>query len=105
MHGLLLRHENAVVFGDADHLERAAAIAASGEAWTARVAQVKKTMLTTRMQQVKLQNGSRVTAPWQYRNCAMGGRHTEKEYPESNISMQESMFMPLSPKTYEDSQE
>jgi enolase len=35
----------------------------------------------------------------------MGGRHTEKEYPESNISMQESMFLPLSAKTYEDAQE
>ncbi|MEN6333850.1 MAG: hypothetical protein ABFE01_06275, partial [Phycisphaerales bacterium] len=89
----------------AEAAARAAAIAASGEAWTARVAQVKKTMLTTRMQQVTLKDGSRVAAPWQYRNCAMGGRHTEKEYPESNISMQESMFMPLSPKTYEDSQE
>jgi len=89
----------------AEAAARAAAIAASGEAWTARVAQVKKMMLTTRMQQVTLKDGSRVAAPWQYRNCAMGGRHTEKEYPESNISMQESMFMPLSPKTYEDSQE
>ncbi len=89
----------------AEAAARAAAIAASGEAWPARVAQVKKTMLTTRMQQVTLKDGSRVTAPWQYRNCAMGGRHTEKEYPESNISMQESMFMPLSAKTYEDSQE
>jgi len=89
----------------AEAAARAAAIAASGEAWTTRVAQVKKTMLTSRMQQVTLKDGSRVTAPWQFRNCAMGGRHTEKEYPESNISMQESMFMPLSPKTYEDAQE
>jgi len=89
----------------AEAAARAAAIAASGEAWPARVAQVKKTMLSTRMQQVSLKDGSRVTAPWQFRNCAMGGRHTEKEYPESNISMQESMFMPLSAKTYEDAQE
>ncbi|HQI27487.1 MAG TPA: hypothetical protein PLT20_05320, partial [Sedimentisphaerales bacterium] len=74
----------------AEAAARAAAIAASGEAWTTRVAQVKKTMLTSRMQQVTLKDGSRVTAPWQFRNCAMGGRHTEKEYPESNISMQES---------------
>jgi enolase len=35
----------------------------------------------------------------------MGGRHTEKEYPESNISMQESMFIPLSAETYEQAQE
>jgi hypothetical protein len=70
-----------------------------------QVAAVKQRLLTTRMQQIILKDGNRVAAPWQFRNCAMGGRHTEKEYPESNISMQESMFMPLSPKTYEDAQE
>jgi enolase len=88
----------------AEQAARAAA-AASKESWMVRVGELKKTLLTTRMQTVTLKDGSRVTAPWQYRNCAMGGRHTEKEYPESNISMQESMFMPLSPKTYEDAQE
>jgi enolase len=82
-----------------------AAAAASKESWPVQVAEVKKRMLTTRMQQIVLKDGNRVAAPWQFRNCAMGGRHTEKEYPESNISMQESMFMPLSPKTYEDAQE
>jgi enolase len=82
-----------------------AAAAASKESWMVQVAQVKKQLLGTRMQAVTLKNGTRVAAPWQFRNCAMGGRHTEKEYPESNISMQESMFMPLSPKTYEDAQE
>lgn len=82
-----------------------AAAAASKESWPVLVSEVKKKMLTTRMQQIVLKDGNRVAAPWQFRNCAMGGRHTEKEYPESNISMQESMFMPLSPKTYEDAQE
>ncbi len=89
----------------AEQAARAAQAAASGESWFVRVAEVKKTLLTTRMQTVTLKDGSKVTAPWQFRNCAMGGRHTEKEYPESNISMQESMFMPLSAKTYEDAQE
>ncbi len=79
--------------------------AASKESWMAQVGQLKKKLLTTRIQSVTLKDGSKVTAPWQFRNCAMGGRHTEKEYPESNISMQESMFMPLSAKTYEDAQE
>ena len=88
----------------AEQAQRAAQ-AASGESWFARAAQVKKQMLETRIQTVTLANGTKVQAPWQFRNCAMGGRHTEKEYPESNISMQESMFMPLSPKTYEDAQE
>jgi enolase len=88
----------------AEQAARAAA-AASKESWMVQVGQLKKKLLTTRMQSVTLKDGTRVAAPWQFRNCAMGGRHTEKEYPESNISMQESMFMPLSPKTYEDAQE
>ena len=88
----------------AEQAARAAA-AASKESWMVQVGQLKKKLLTTRMQSVTLKDGSKVAAPWQFRNCAMGGRHTEKEYPESNISMQESMFMPLSPKTYEDAQE
>ncbi len=82
-----------------------AAAAISKESWLVQVGKVKQRLLTTRMQQVILKDGTRVTAPWQFRNCAMGGRHTEKEYPESNISMQESMFMPLSAKTYEEAQE
>jgi len=88
----------------AEQAARAAA-AASKESWLVQVGDLKKRLLTTRMQSVTLKDSSSVSAPWQFRNCAMGGRHTEKEYPESNISMQESMFMPLSPKTYEDAQE
>jgi enolase len=88
----------------AEQAARAAA-AASKESWIVQVGQVKQRLLTTRIQSVTLKDGSKVATPWQFRNCAMGGRHTEKEYPESNISMQESMFMPLSPKTYEDAQE
>lgn len=88
----------------AEQAARAAA-AISKESWLNQVGKVKQRLLTTRMQQVTLKDGTKVTAPWQFRNCAMGGRHTEKEYPESNISMQESMFMPLSAKTYEEAQE
>jgi len=88
----------------AEQAARAAA-AISKESWLYQVKQVKEKLLKTRMQEVRLPDGTKVTAPWQFRNCAMGGRHTEKEYPESNISMQESMFMPLSAKTYEDAQE
>lgn len=87
--------------------ERAArgAAAVGSESWLAKVADVKKKLITTRMQSVSLADGTTVNAPWQFRNCAMGGVHTQKEYPESNISMQEGMFMPLSAKTYEDAQE
>ncbi|MBE3070252.1 MAG: hypothetical protein IMZ66_08440 [Planctomycetes bacterium] len=82
-----------------------AAAAADKESWLVKAGEVKKRLLTTRMQTATLADGTAVNAPWQFRNCAMGGRHTEKEYPESNISMQESMFIPLSAKTYEDAQE
>jgi enolase len=82
-----------------------AAEAISEESWLYQVEKLKQKLLNTRMQMVTLKDGTKVTAPWQFRNCAMGGRHTEKEYPESNISMQESMFMPLSAKTYEEAQE
>lgn len=88
----------------AEQAARAAA-KATGEDWFTKAAEVKAKLLATRMIEVDLKDGSKVRAPWQYRNCAMGGRHTEKEYPESNISMQEGMFMPLSAKTYEEAQE
>ncbi len=83
----------------------AAAAALSAESWLGQVRAVKERLLATRMQEVGLADGSKVRAPWQFRNCAMGGRHTEKEYPESNISMQESMFIPLSATSYEEAQE
>jgi len=88
----------------AEKAARAAALKAEGT-WLQRVGEVKQRLLTSRMHTITLPDGQKVSAPWQFRNCAMGGRHTEKEYPESNISMQEGMFMPLSAKTYEDAQE
>ncbi len=88
----------------AEQAARAAA-KATGDNWFNKAVEVKANLLASRMMEVDLGNGSKVRSPWQYRNCAMGGCHTEKEYPESNISMQEGMFMPLSAKTYEESQE
>ena len=82
-----------------------ASVAVSAESWLARVKDLKQRMSTTRTQTVTLADGSKVATPWQWRNCGMGGLHTQKEYPESNISMQESMFIPLSPKTFEEAQE
>jgi enolase len=89
----------------AEQAARASAMAGAAENWYNQAGTVKKQLLSSRMLEVALPNGSKVRAPWQYRNCAMGGRHTEKEYPESNISMQEGMFIPLSAKTYEEAQE
>jgi enolase len=72
--------------------------------WSARAKEVKKMMMEKRIQTIKLPDGDVVCPPWQFRNCGMGGRHTEKEYPESNISMQEMMFIPLCAKNYEEAQ-
>ncbi len=71
--------------------------------WIDRVMKVKQQMVTTRLQEMTADH-IKIRAPWGYRNCAMGGAHTEKEYPESNISMQEGMFIPLSAENYEEAQ-
>ena len=55
--------------------------------WFAQVARVKQRLVDEHMHEVIHPRLGPVTAPWQFRNCGMGGRHTEKEYPESNISM------------------
>jgi hypothetical protein len=73
--------------------------------WIEEVVSVKEKMQKTRMQRVIRKDGKVLWAPWQFRNSGMGGRHTEREYPESNISMQETMFVPLSAGNYEDAQE
>ncbi len=65
---------------------------------------VKDMMRTSRVQEIALNDREMLRAPWQFRNCGMGGRHTEKEYPESNISMQEMMFIPLCARDYEEAQ-
>jgi enolase len=73
--------------------------------WMEKCPELKKKMVKDRIQDaVHLLLGP-VTAPWQFRNCGMGGRHTEKEYPESNISMQEAMFLILNARDYQDAQE
>jgi enolase len=73
--------------------------------WFTASQQVKQRMLTERMQWVEHPSLGKVTLPWQFRNCGMGGRHTEKEYPESNISMQEAMFVILGEVDWQEAQE
>ncbi len=73
--------------------------------WLERAPEVKRQMGAERMQEAMHPRLGLVTAPWQFRNCGMGGRHTEKEYPESNISMQEAMFVILGARDYQESQE
>lgn len=84
--------------------EKAEKVETAEDAWASKVKTIKQMMMTKRMQEIPLAGGDVLRAPWQYRNCGMGGRHTEKEYPESNISMQEMMFVPLCAKNYEEAQ-
>jgi enolase/phosphohistidine swiveling domain-containing protein len=74
-------------------------------AWSQRAAAAKRRLLDDRMQEHVHPLLGTVSAPWQFRNCGMGGRHTEKEYPESNISMQEAMFLILGAADSQESQE
>ncbi len=73
--------------------------------WYTASQQVKQRMLAERIQGVEHPSLGKVTAAWQFRNCGMGGRHTEKEYPESNISMQEAMFVILGVENWQEAQE
>jgi enolase/phosphohistidine swiveling domain-containing protein len=84
--------------------EKAASIA-RGEVWWEGAVAAKGRMLAYRVQEVTHPKLGPVTAPWQFRNCGMGGRHTEREYPESNISMQEAMFLILGARDYQEAQE
>ncbi len=84
--------------------QKAEKIEVAKESWFNKVKQVKEMMMAKRIQEITFPDGEKLRAPWQYRNCGMGGRHTEKEYPESNISMQEMMFVPLCAKNYEEAQ-
>ncbi len=73
--------------------------------WLQECPRIKRRMVEGRIQEATHPQLGPVTAPWQFRNCGMGGRHTEKEYPESNISMQEAMFLILNARDYQDAQE
>ncbi len=82
---------------------------AEEESWFNRMAKVRARMLTTRSHEVVFDNpdgtATRLRAPWQFRNSGMGGAHTEAQYPESNVSLQESMFIPLKYTDYKEFQE
>ena len=73
--------------------------------WYTASQQVKQRMLTERIQGVEHPSLGKVTVAWQFRNCGMGGKHTENEYPESNISMQEAMFVILGVENWQGAQE
>ncbi|MGD8539212.1 MAG: hypothetical protein PVI66_10905, partial [Candidatus Aminicenantes bacterium] len=76
-----------------------------GKVWWEGSLAARGRMLNYRIQDITHPQLGSVSAPWQFRNCGMGGRHTEKEYPESNISMQEAMFLILGARDYQEAQE
>jgi len=73
--------------------------------WAAMAPTAKRRITERSMQEATHPRLGKVRAPWQFRNCGMGGRHTEKEYPESNISMQEAMFLILGAVDSQEAQE
>jgi enolase len=84
--------------------DAAASVDRSGR-WADEAPAMKKRIVERRMQRSKHPRLGAVAAPWQFRNCGMGGRHTEKEYPESNVSMQEAMFLILGAVDTQEAQE
>ncbi|MFC1675242.1 putative PEP-binding protein, partial [Candidatus Omnitrophota bacterium] len=74
-------------------------------AWKTKMHYYKMKLIISRMWDVICWNGEILRYPWQYRNCGMGGAHVKKEYPNSNISFQESMFMPVGAKNPMEAQE
>ncbi|KPK73267.1 hypothetical protein AMJ87_02210 [candidate division WOR_3 bacterium SM23_60] len=92
------RQREALAAGQADKT------GGSESTWLSTAKNIKEMMIKTRIQEITLPDGELLRAPWQFRNCGMGGRHTEKEYPESNISFQELMFVPLCAHDYEEAQ-
>ncbi len=73
--------------------------------WASRALEIRQRIVERSMQEAVHPRLGNVRAPWQFRNCGMGGRHTEKEYPESNISMQEAMFLILGALDSQEAQE
>ena len=73
----------------------AAAALPEATGWAGMAAAAKLRIVERSMQEATHPRLGAVRAPWQFRNCGMGGRHTEKEYPESNISMQEARIQQL----------
>ncbi len=89
---------------EAKAARQAEKVVTSEGTWQDTVQNIKKMMIERRIQEIQLPDGEMLRAPWQFRNSGMGGRHTEKQYPESNISFQELMFVPLCAKNYEEAQ-
>jgi len=91
-----------------DKMEKKMAADTENLTWDQKSRKVRDLMKETRPQMFEYNRGKKlikILVSWFYRNCAMGGDHTIKEYPESNVSFQEAMFIPLSHKTEGENQD
>ena len=64
--------------------------------------ELRRKLRLHRLQELELPDGRIVFAPWEFRNCIQGGRHTEDM--GGNLSFQELMFLPLTAKDYIEAQ-
>jgi enolase len=85
--------------------DEAVAALPKATSWAGMAVAAKSRIVERSMQEATHPRLGTVRSPWQFRNCGMGGRHTEKEYPESNISMQEAMFLILGATDSQEAQE
>ena len=81
---------------------RAAEPARTGDARAVKPAELRRKLRLHRLQEVELEDGRIVFAPWEFRNSIMGGRHTEEM--GGNLSFQELMFLPLTARDYVEAQ-
>lgn len=81
---------------------KAAEPARSAEARAVNPAELRRKLRLHRLQEVELEDGRIVFAPWEFRNSIMGGRHTEEM--GGNLSFQELMFLPLTARDYVEAQ-
>ncbi len=81
---------------------KAAEPTAATEGRTGKPAELRRKLRVHRLQEVKLDDGHVVFAPWEFRNSIMGGRHTEEM--GGNLSFQEFMFIPLAAQDYIEAQ-
>lgn len=75
---------------------------AAGDMRTVKPAELRRKLRLHRLQELQLPDGRIVFAPWEFRNCIQGGRHTEDM--GGNLSFQELMFLPLTAKDYIEAQ-
>ena len=81
---------------------KAAEPARSADARSGNPSELRRKLRLHRLQEVELEDGTIVFAPWEFRNSIMGGRHTEEM--GGNLSFQEFMFLPLTARDYVEAQ-